>query len=87
MKNYGKIISSYMPDRIKINTTTVEVAENIQPFSQEIEDVVFTGYQYDYIVYDVTEYIKVLDEKNSQLENALLDTQSALCDLYEAVII
>lgn len=87
MKNYGKIISSYMPDRIKINTTTVEVAENIQPFSQEIEDVVFTGYQYDYIVYDVTEYIKVLDEKNTQLENTLLDTQSALCDLYEAVII
>ena len=42
-------------------------------------------YQYHEVQYDKDEYIKVMSEKNSELENQLTDTQLALCDVYELI--
>ena len=86
MKNYGKVKSSFLPEETKINATSVEIASNIEAYEEEVEGIIIEGYIYDYVVYDKDEYIKMLDAANKQLEAQLLDTQAALCDIYEAVI-
>ena len=40
-------------------------------------------YQYHEVQYDKDEYIKMMSEKNSELESQLTDTQLALCEIYE----
>ena len=38
-----------------------------------------------YTQYEKDEYILMMSEKNSELENQLTDTQLALCDVYELI--
>jgi len=87
MTNYGKVRSSFEPQPIKISATSVEVASNITPYVEELDGRSISGYEYDFIVYEIAEYIQMLKETNDKLEADLLDTQIALCDLYEAVMI
>lgn len=42
-------------------------------------------YQYDLYEYTAQEYVGVLQELNDELKTELLDTQMALCDIYEAM--
>ena len=37
------------------------------------------------VQYTKDEYIKLMDEKNTELESQLTDTQLALCDVYEMI--
>lgn len=40
-------------------------------------------YQYNEIQYDKDEYIKVISEKNTELEEQMTQAQEAMCEIYE----
>lgn len=47
---------------------------------QEVQE-----YQFNLVEYDKDEYIRMIDAKNSELEQQVTDTQIALCDVYEMI--
>ena len=83
MINYGKVYSTNLPLEIEVTNDMVFLAKNINAYTKIIEDHAVSGYEYDYIGYTKNEYISLLSQQNQQLQNELLDTQSALCDVYE----
>lgn len=69
-----------------VGIDTVYVHDNIQLLKKEDEQGnPVEVYQYHEVQYDKDEYIKVMSEKNSELENQLTDTLLALCDVYELI--
>ena len=69
-----------------VGIDTVYVHDDIQLLKKEDEQGnPVEVYQYHEVQNDKDEYIKVMSEKNSELENQLTDTQLALCDVYELI--
>lgn len=69
-----------------VGIDTVYVHDDIQLLKKEDEQGnPVEVYQYHEVQYDKDEYIKVMSEKNSELENQLTDTLLALCDVYELI--
>lgn len=68
-----------------ISKTTVYVHSNIVQATDEDGNVIDDLYVYDEIQYTKDEYIKIMADKNSQLEQEVIDTQLALCDIYETI--
>lgn len=68
-----------------IGKTTVYVHSNIAQAKDEDGNVIDDLYVYDEIQYTKDEYIKIMADKNSQLEQEVIDTQLALCDIYETI--
>lgn len=67
MKDYGIVESTVKPDPIKIDEYSVWVSSEITPFERsEGEDQTFAGYTYHLIQYDKDEYIRMIQEENSQ---------------------
>ena len=85
MINYGKVKSSIKPKAIEITKTQVFIAENITPYEEIFDDYTIKGYEYDYIGYDKDEYILNINQKNVALEAQILNTQMALCEVYESL--
>lgn len=85
MKRYGKVKSTHRPPTFVVKEKNVFVSTNIEEYEETVDNEVNHGYKYDYVSYDKDEFISLLSEKNANLESELLDTQSALCDLYELV--
>ena len=82
MTVYKNIRSTVCPDAIRFDEKNVWVTENIR--EREVDGC--TEYEFDQTRYSKDEYLKLIDEKNSQLEAQLTDTQLALCEIYEEVI-
>lgn len=85
MINYGKQHSNNEPQPITITSTKVLVANNVIPYTLETDNHIINGYEYDYIEYDKDEYILKIIQDNEQMQQNLIDTQMALCDLYESL--
>lgn len=85
MIRYGKVHSAYRPKEIDVTTSMVYVATDIQQYSTMVDNYEATGYVYNYVGYPTEEYINALGNKNKQLEEELLDTQTALCEVYEMI--
>jgi len=85
MINHGKTQSLFTPDPVQILETSVMVAKNIREIELVDETGTHTGFEFDLIQYEKDEYIKLMDEKNAELEQSLTDTQLALCDVYEMI--
>lgn len=86
MKQYGKVQSNVQPEPLVIDDYSVWVASNIVPVTKEPtgdDDTGFNGYEYDLTQYEKDEYIKMIDEKNASLEAEVINTQLALCEVYE----
>lgn len=67
-----------------VGKTTVYVHTNIQQLKDEdgnLTDI----YSYDEVQYTKDEYIQVLADKNDVLEQDVINTQLALCELYESL--
>ena len=85
MKNYGVQKSSVLPNNFEITDSKVFVYGNIEKIISKIEDQEITEYQFNLIEYDKDEYIKIISEKNEELNQQIIDTQLALCEVYELI--
>lgn len=83
MKNYGLVYGEIAPEEVEITESKVFIAENITPYSEVIDEKEISGFMYNYIEYTKDEYIQLLTQKNEEVQTSLLDTQMALCDIYE----
>lgn len=73
------------PKKIEILKNKVFVSNNITEVEKNFDDETYTEYEYELIEYSKDEYIKLLVQKNAELENSLTETQLALCEIYEGV--
>ena len=78
--------SSIKPKNIEILKNKVFVSNNITEVEKNFDDETYTEYEYELIEYSKDEYIKLLAQKNTELENSLTETQLALCEIYEGVL-
>lgn len=85
MIKYERVKSSSEPEEVEVTATNVFIAENIAPYTEVLEGKTISGFIYDCVAYTKDEYIKLLDEQNKSLLNELLDTQMALCEIYEVI--
>ena len=67
-----------------VGKTTVYVHTNIQQLKDEDGNLT-DMYSYDEVQYTKDEYIQVLADKNNVLEQDVINTQLALCELYESL--
>lgn len=82
MKDYGRVQGSKESSQpLIIGKDTVYVHSNVKEIYLKEFDC--TLYEYDEIQYEKDEYIKLMAEKNEELEAKLLKTQSALVEIYE----
>lgn len=87
MNDFGKVRSTISPEPLVIDAESVWINSNITPVEETIGAETFTGFEYDMIQYEKNEYIKIMDEKNSNLESQLTDTQLALIEIYEGMVV
>lgn len=83
MKNYGLQRSAVEPKAVEITESKVFVATNIEQVTLTMDEQEVQEYQFNLVEYDKDEYIKIISEKNEELEQQMTDTQLALCDVYE----
>ena len=83
---YKAVRSFFYPDAIRFDEKSVWVSTNIREVAVVIEGEEYTEYEFDQTRYTKDEYIKLIDEKNAELEAQVTDTQLALCELYEGVM-
>lgn len=83
MKNYGLQRSAVEPKAVEITESKVFVATDIEQITLTMDEQEVQEYQFNLVEYDKDEYIKIISEKNEELEQQMTDTQLALCDVYE----
>ncbi|PLT76341.1 MULTISPECIES: hypothetical protein [Lachnospiraceae] len=83
MKNYGLQRSAVEPKAVEITESKVFVATDIEQVTVTMDEQEVQEYQFNLVEYDKDEYIKIISEKNEELEQQMTDTQLALCDVYE----
>ena len=83
MKNYGLQRSAVEPKAVEITESKVFVATDIEQVTLNMDEQEVQEYQFNLVEYDKDEYIKIISEKNKELEQQMTDTQLALCDVYE----
>lgn len=83
MKNYGLQRSAIEPKAVEITENKVFIATEIELVTVKMDEQEIQEYQFNLVEYDKDEYIKIISEKNEELEQQMTDTQLALCDVYE----
>ena len=83
MKSYGKTRSTDAPLKVEVTASKVFVASNIEEVTVEDEQGTRIEFQYDLTEYEKDEYIRMMSDKNDEIEQQVTDTQLALCDVYE----
>lgn len=78
MIDYGRVRSTVRPEEKVIDAYSVWLNTDIRAISE-------TEYEYRQVRYTKDEYLRLIDDKNAQLEEQLTDTQLALCDVYEMI--
>lgn len=88
MKEYGKVRSTKQPEQKVIDDYSVWIAENITTVTEAGTDEQpgFTGYEYDLTQYTKDEYIKMIDDRNTSLEDQMTQAQEAMCEIYEMMV-
>ena len=70
---------------LSINGNTVYVRSNFQKVDTNELNEACDLYKYDEIQYTKDEFITILSQENSTLKQQLLDTQLALCEIFESI--
>lgn len=87
MINHGLVRSTIKPEPKEIDAYSVWISTNIREVqAQDEEGDTHIEYEFNQIQYSKDEYIKMIDDKNTELEAAITDTQLALVDVYEMII-
>lgn len=83
---HNNVESGSLPETVRILADKVLIASNVRQEQRAgIERENIPVYVYDITEYTKDEYIDIIRKKNEELETELLDTQSALCDVYEMI--
>ena len=87
MKDLGIVQSTEKPSDVDIRETKVFVASDITEVHEEGNDGQpgFDGYSYSLKEYDKDEYIKLIQGKNTELEDETTQVQIALTEVYEMI--
>lgn len=92
MITYSQVRSAVKPAEMEIDAYGVWINSNIEQVEVNFgtmddndEELIVQEYVFDQIYYTKNEYIEILSNKNAELESSILDTQSALCDIYESI--
>ena len=85
MKFIGTVQGSSEQARpLVVGKDTVYVHTDIVPVEEDGK-VVEGLFSYDEIQYSKDEYIELMAKQNIKFENDLIDTQLALCEIYETI--
>jgi len=87
MINHGKVKSTVEPEPLIVDESSVWVHSNIVPVEELNEEETFIGFEYDMIQYEKDEYIKIMSDSNEALESQMTETQLALIELYEGMVV
>ena len=89
MKEYGKQRSTVKPLELELTETKVFVNSDIVQVNEPVTDEQpgFTGYEFTLTEYEKDEYIKLQAEKNESLGKQVTDTQVALTEVYEMILV
>ena len=71
MINHGIQYSTSRPAEVEMTDKFVFIANNITPYSKEIEEHLIEGFQYEYIQYTRDEYLLQQTEKVNALQQEL----------------
>ena len=85
MIDYGKVRSTEKPEEKIIDEHSVWINTDISEIEEPVGEDTFTGWEFNQVQYSKDEYIKLMDDKNTDLETQLTNTQLALCDVYEFI--
>ena len=86
MFDYGRIRSTVRPESKVIDEFSVWVNTDIQEIEVNHGGDVHTEYEFNQVQYSKDEYIKMIDDRNAQLEGQVTDTQMALVEVYEMML-
>lgn len=87
MIEHGKVRSTVVPEPLVIDEVNVWVHSNIVPVEEAVGEETFKGFEYDMIQYEKNEYIRIMAEQNKTLESQMTDTQLALIEIYEGMVV
>ena len=87
MIDYGVQRSTALPQDVELTAYKVFVASNITEINEPStgDDPGFTGYEFNLVEYGKDEYIRMIQQQNESLETDMINTQLALCDVYELI--
>jgi glucosamine 6-phosphate synthetase-like amidotransferase/phosphosugar isomerase protein len=83
MKDYGLQRSAVEPLALEITDSKVFVASDIEQVTVTVDEQEVQEWQFNLVEYNKDEYIKIISNRNKEIEQNILDTQVALCDVYE----
>ena len=72
MTDYGRVKSIMRPELVKTTSEMVFVASNITPYTEEIDDRIESGFEYNYKAYTKDEYIQHLTQENTDSIDMLM---------------
>lgn len=83
MENMGIVYGDIVQAKpLIIGKDTVYIHTNIKPLEKNGK-IVENFFVYDEIQYTKDEYLQLMVEENEKLNKELIDTQLALCEVYE----
>ena len=71
MKNHGKVHSSIEPQATEITGSAVFIASNVQPYEEEVDGRILSGYEYDCVEYTKDEYLALQSTQIASLAEEL----------------
>ena len=86
MFDYGKISSTVKPQALEIDEYSVYINTEISEIQTDFEGETVTEFEFNQVKYSKDEYIKMISDKNAELENQLTYTQLALTEVYEMML-
>lgn len=86
MIDLGITRSTVRPQDVEVTESKVLVASNIHEVTVTMEDETVTEFEFNYLEYTKDEYIHLLSDRNTQLEQDVLNTQMGLIEVYEFIV-
>lgn len=83
MTDYGRIRSTIKPETIEVDEYSVYENTEITETTVDIDGEVHIEYEFTQVRYRKDEYIKLQAEQLAAQDAQIVDTQLALCDVYE----
>lgn len=83
MINHGRVRATESPEAVVVDEFSVWVASEVQSVTVVDEQGERVEYEFSLTQYTKDEYIRALIERNQALETDVVNTQIALCEVYE----